>query len=486
MISEILVDVGHLENRVALLEDKELVELYLERSVGDRLVGNIYRGKVCSVLRGMQAAFVDIGYEKNAFLYIADAIPENDEKKNNLQKKKGKKLTINDILKPGQELTVQVTKESIGSKGARLTTHITLPGRYLVLVPNAEYIGISRRIEDEEERQRLNDIIDRIRPKGMGLIVRTAAEGKEREDFLNDLDFLLKLWSTISKKEQKGAVPRCIYTDIDLVSRTVRDMFTVDIDKFIINDSEVYKKIVELLDMTSPTLKSRVELYSKEYGMFEYYGVESEMKRALSKKVWLKCGGYLIIESTEALTIIDVNTGKYVGGKNLEDTVVRANIDAAAEIARQLRLRDIGGIIIIDFIDMHEHEHQQMVVSELKNALKKDRTKTAVIGLTGLGLVEMTRKKVRQRLSSIMYKDCPYCDGTGKVLSPLSVARGAEKEIEKIAAKSDARKLEVNVHPDVAKILIGDNGENVSMLEQEFNKKIVIKALKECLFRWGN
>ncbi|HHV60541.1 MAG TPA: Rne/Rng family ribonuclease [Clostridiaceae bacterium] len=417
MTSKILVDVGPRENRVALVEDNELVELYIERLVGDRLVGNIYRGKVCSVLQGMQAAFIDIGYERNAFLYVADAIPENENEKDKLIKRKGNKLAINDILKPGQEITVQVVKESIDNKGPRLTTHLTLPGRYLVLLPYADYTGVSRRIEDEEERKRLKHIIEKIKPEGMGIIARTAAEGKDEYEFVNDLNFLKKLWHTISQREQKGNVPRCIYTDLDLVSRTVRDMFTADIGRFIINDLKTAQKVMDLLDIISPSLKSRVEYFDKGYGLFDYYGIGTEILRALSKKVWLKCGGYLIIEATEALTVIDVNTGKYVGGKNLEETVVRTNLEAAAEIARQLRLRDIGGIIIIDFIDMYEQEHQQLVINELKKALKKDRTKTAVIGLTGLGLVEMTRKKVRQPLDSIMYTDCPNCHGTGKILN---------------------------------------------------------------------
>lgn len=475
MKSEILIDVGHKETRVALLEDKELVEIFIERAFNDRLVGNIYRGRVCSVLPGMQAAFIDIGYERNAFLYISDALPPNG---GNGKSKKVKRNTIKDILKAGQEITVQVTKESIGSKGARLTTHLTLPGRYIVLLPNANYIGVSRRIEDENERNRLKSIIGKIKPKDMGIIVRTAAEGKKESEFLNDLNFLKKLWYTVSHRQKKGHVPRCIYTDLDLVQRTVRDMFTAEIDKLIINDTEQYKKVIELLNITSPGLKKKVKYFNKNYALFEYYGIESGILRALSRKVWLKCGGYLVVESTEALTVIDVNTGKYVGSKNLEETVVKTNVEAAREIAGQLRLRDIGGIIIIDFIDMYKYEHQQMVINELRKSLKKDRTKSTVVGLTGLGLVEMTRKKVRPRLSSMMYSDCPHCNGRGKVMSPESVARSAEKKICKYANDSSSNTIEINVHPEVARALKGNDGKNIRNLEKEYKKKIIIRTME--------
>lgn len=419
MINEIIADIGIGETRVALLEDKELVEIYIERLYTERTVGNIYRGKVSSVLPGMQAAFIDIGYDKNAFLYVGDAIVRkeySEEDDEIYQDVKG--YNIDEILRQGQELTVQVIKEPIGSKGPRVTTHITLPGRHLVLLPNADYTGVSRRIENETERAKLRKIAEKLKPRGMGLIVRTVSEGKCEDDFNHDLNFLLKLWDSITQKEQSGSVPRCIHKDINLVYRAVRDLFTPDVDRFIINDRLQYAKVLELVEMISPGLKFKVEYFSKSYDLFEYYQIESKIIRALARKVWLKCGGYLVVDKTEALTVIDVNTGKYVGGNNLEDTVLRTNMEAAREIAKQIRLRDIGGIIIIDFIDMHEHDHQQMVLDALKQALKKDRTKTTVVGMTGLGLIEMTRKKVRQELSTVMTVDCPHCDGTGKILAP--------------------------------------------------------------------
>lgn len=431
MRKQLITDIGLNESRVALVEDGELAEIYVERPDIDRLVGNIYRGKVSSVLPGMQAAFVDIGYEKNAFLYAGDIIAKkeySEEVDDHPHDAKG--WNIADLVNVGQELTVQVIKEPMGSKGPRVTTNITLPGRHLVLLPDADYTGVSRRIEDEEERAKLKRIAENLKPEGMGLIVRTASEGMEEEDFKDDLSFLLKLWKNIKSKEKSGPVPRCIHKDLSLVYRMVRDLFTKDIDKFIINDRSHYERILELVDIVSPNLKRRVEYFAKDADIFGYYQLDSKLARALSRKVWLKCGGYVIIDRTEALTVIDVNTGKYVGRSNLEDTVLKTNMEAADEIARQLRLRDIGGIIIIDFIDMHDRDHPQMVLDRLKQALKKDRTKSIVVGMTGLGLIEMTRKKVRQDLSSIMLVECPYCEGTGRL--PVSDVNGkANKSVDK-------------------------------------------------------
>lgn len=477
MSNEILVDVGVNETRVALLEDRELAEIYIERHSHERLVGNIYRGKVSSVLPGMQAAFIDIGYEKNAFLYVGDAIVQKefaedyDDSFNDM-----KDYNIDELLRVGQEITIQVIKEPIGTKGPRVTTNITLPGRQLVLLPNADYIGISRRIEDESERSKLKKIVEKIKPPGMGLIVRTASEGRRSEDFSNDISFLTKLWEKIKKNEKSGPVPRCIHKDLNLVYRSVRDLFTWEIDKFIINDRAEYNKVLELVEMISPALKLRVEYFSKNNDLFESHDVDSKLSKAISKKVWLKCGGYLIIERTEALTVIDVNTGKYVGVNNLEDTVLKTNLEAAKEIAKQLRLRDIGGIIIMDFIDMHEHENQRNVMDALRNALKKDRTKTIVVGMTGLGLIEMTRKKVRQGLDSVIHIDCIYCDGTGKILSPETVARNVEKEISKYFNKTIANAIQIEVHPDVSKVLTGADDENLNRIEKLYSKKIVVKA----------
>ena len=471
MINEIIVDVSYDEIRAAVLEDKELAEIHIERNHHQGLVGNIYRGKVCSVLPGMQAAFVDIGFEKNAFLYVGDAVPQKEYSDDELDVyREFNDCNISDLLKVGQEITVQVIKEPVGTKGPRVSTHITLPGRYLVLLPNADYIGISRRIENESERQRLKKIAESIKPNDKGLIVRTVAEGTKEADFVEDIELLTKLWAKIKQSETSGAVPRCIHQDINLIFRAVRDFFTSDIDKFIINDRDEYNKVLELVDLFSPNLKNRVEFFSKDYDMFDYYQIETKIQRALSRKVWLKCGGYLIIDRTEALTVIDVNTGKFVGDQNLEDTVLKTNMEATKEIAKQLRLRDIGGIVVIDFIDMSNAQHQQMIIDALKLALKNDRTKTIVLGMTGLGLVEMTRKKIRQELSTVMSCDCPICDGSGKIPSAEACLREVLKQIDQYLIMTDAEEVNFEVHNSIlAKLenrmvkLLKNNNNNIKI-----------------------
>jgi len=416
LANEILVEVSSEETRVAIIENRELVEYYTEKTYGRRLIGNIYRAKVQSVLPGMQAAFVDIGYSKNAFLYVKDAVvdkpfinsqiddtddevgnPGNHETNSNNRDdiiSNSKEYNINQILKQGQEITVQVIKEPTGNKGPRVTTHITLPGKYVVLVPGVDYIGISKKINSDSEKNRLKKIAEKIKPPEMGIIMRTVAEGMDEEDFLNDIRFLTQLWQNILEREKGGYVPRCLHTDYSLLFRTIRDFFSPSIDKLLINDPEQYEMALEYVEAVSPSLKSKIELFRKSKSLFEYYQIDYRLARDLAHKIWLKCGGYIIIDKTEALTVIDVNTGKYIGADNLEDTVVKTNLEAAVEIARQIRLRNIGGIIIIDFIDMKDEEHKKKVIAALKDALKKDRAKTTVVGMTGLGLIEMTRKKV--------------------------------------------------------------------------------------------
>jgi len=418
-MKEIIIDVGKMQTTVALLEDKELTELYVEKNEHQSIVGNIYKGRVENVLPGMQAAFVNIGIDKNVFLYVKDAIPNAyfGEEEEGEFSDKYKNANINDFLKVGQEIVVQVVKEPISTKGARVTTHITLPGRFIVLMPTVEYIGISRRIENEEERERLKVLADKYKPESMGIIIRTAAEGCSEEDIKEDINFLSMLWESIKVEQVQGPVPRVIHKDMDIVYRTVRDMFTNSIDKFIINNKEQYAQVVQIVTLISKDLVKRIEFFDKAYEIFEFYDIKSKISKVLTRKVWLKSGGYLVIDQTEALTVIDVNTGKFVGSIDLKDTVLKTNVEAAREIAKQLRLRDIGGIIIIDFIDMHEKQHEEVVLESLKNSLKKDRTKTNVLGITHLGLVEMTRKKVRQRIDNAFLSECPCCNGEGKILT---------------------------------------------------------------------
>jgi len=474
---QIVVDIRYDQTRVAVLEDGDLVEFYMEDDEKQGLVGNIYRGRVVNVLPGMQAAFVDIGLEKNAFLYAGDINADNTvfdfgEKNNG---KVIKEISLRDIIREGQEITVQILKEPMGTKGARVTTHITLPGRYVVLMPTLNYVGVSRRIEDEEERQRLRRIAEAIKPENMGIIVRTAARGKQPEDLMPDIEVLCRLWEGIKEREKQGEVPRLLHKDESLLYRTVRDIFCSDVDRLIINDYHHYQKVIELLKAISPSLVDRVEYADAQRNLFEIYGIEAKIEKAIQKKVWLKSGGYIVIDVTEALTVIDVNTGKFVGKASLEDTAFRTNLEAAEEIAHQIRLRDIGGIIIIDFIDMAEEEHKKKVLEVLEQALKKDRTKTNLVGLTGLGLVELTRKKVRPRLSTAFLKPCPYCNGTGRVYSEAMVIAKIEKELERLFSVNEAWGALVEVHPSVAHAWEEDK-EALEQLETTLKKKICIRA----------
>ncbi len=487
MTKEILVNVDDDETRVAVLESGLLVEIYLERPPHQRVVGNIYKGKVDNILPGMEAAFVDIGLERNAFLYVDDAMEArtgdeaDDDAVFRVRAHSIKDQSIKDLLKVGQDVIVQVTKEPIGNKGARVTTHLTLPGRYLVLMPTVDYVGVSRRIEDEHERERLRKLAEEIRPSGIGLIVRTVAEGKDESALRGDLKFLLRLWNRLRGKARRVKSPQLLHRDLGLVFRIVRDLFTEDVDRLYVDGRYEYEKILELLEYISPGLKDRVQLFdSRDRSVFDLYGLEAEIEKALQRKIWLKCGGYLIIDHTEALTSIDVNTGKYVGSTNLENTVYKTNMDAAREIARQLRLRDIGGIIVVDFIDMEDEKHQQKVLQALEEELNRDRTKANVLGLTRLGLVELTRKKVRQGVDQVMQRECPYCEGRGRVLSEETMSRKVRREIKRILRNTSSEAILVEVHPAVAALLIGGGGCNLKKLERETGKHIYIRGSEEC------
>lgn len=477
MKKEIIVDIDCGETRVAVLEEGILAEVYLERSQSQRNVGNVYKGKVENVLPGMQAAFINIGLERNAFLFVADARCPDAKTVvlNNINK-----LSIRELLKPGQDIIVQVTKEAIRTKGARVTTNITLPGRYLVLMPTVDYIGISRRIVDEEERNRLRLLAEGVKPDGMGLIVRTVAENCGKEEFIQDVCYLQSVWHTIQQRFKVNKVPGLIFRDLDLLCRTIRDLLDKDVDKFIVNNERAYNKVLDFLDFLGPEYKSRVELYQKKLPILEEYGIETDLEHILKKKVWLKSGGYLVIDQAEALTVIDVNTGKFVGSTNLADTVFKTNLEAAEEIARQLRLRDLGGIIIIDFIDMETAEHQEEVIQTLQDNLAKDKTKTNILGLTQLGLLEMTRKRVRHGLEKMFLKPCPYCDGSGKVVSEESIALKIRREIKKLTKQNiESEAVLIRANPSVASLLIGANGQELDRLEQEINKQIFVKGCEE-------
>lgn len=481
MEREIIVDINPYQTRVALIEDGAPTEIHIERRGRERLVGNIYNGRVQNVLPGMQAAFVDVGLERNAFLYAGDIQVDrqdfqfddtNDVKLNT-------PCNIKDIVKTGQDIMVQVLKEPVGTKGARVTTHVTLPGRTLVLMPTVNYVGVSRRIDDEAERSRLKAILEKLKPENMGVIVRTAAQGKPEEDFAADLDFLVRLWGKIQQKSKLVSAPRLLHAEEPLVFRTIRDMFTPDISRLVINDREFCERVKVVAGILSPALKERVVL-SEDVGknLFETYELENVIDKALLRKVWLKNGGYIIIDQTEALTSIDVNTGKYVGVDNLQETITKANCEAAAEIARQLRLRDISGIIIIDFIDMEDMQDKERVLDTLRQELKKDRTKSNVLGITALGLVEMTRKKSRQSISNTLQTVCPYCKGDGKVLSPESVVLRVRRQLIKLFAEESHASYLVRVHPVVAELIENHSDEQTPLLPQQEGRTIYVCADK--------
>ncbi len=456
------------------MEKGKLVELDIERPLQYRVVGNLYKGIVANVLPGMQAAFVDIGMEKNAFLYVDDVFTDESE-----DSPPPSRASIEKLLRVGEEIMVQVIKEPFGSKGARVTGQITIPGRYLVLVPGADYIGVSRRIESQTERERLRREVEKLKPGELGLIVRTVAEGVDTEVMEQDLQFLVQLWNRILTRFQQKTAPAILYQDLSLTCRIARDLFVEEFSSFLVDDEHEYDKVREIVDYISPHLKSKVKLYKDEEPIFERYGVEKELEKALSRQVWLKSGGYLVFDETEALTVVDVNTGRYIGRRNLADTILKTNLEAAEEIARQVRLRDIGGIIIVDFIDMSVEDHRRKVIDKLNVSIKNDRTKTYVLGLTNLGLVEMTRKKVRQDLSEYLQQSCPYCSGSGKVLTPLVVSTRIEGELKRQLQQEKSEAVLVEMHHEVAAIIIGTGGVNLKKLEEELNRRIFIRGAED-------
>jgi len=474
MPREIVVNACTRETRVALIDGGKLVELDVERE--EQVAGSVYKCRVANVLPGMDAAFVDIGLERNAFLYAGDVLPEADEELPQAGKEAARVGSIKDLLKVGQVLLVQVVKSPRGTKGARVSTRISLPGRYLVLMPDADNIGISRKIDDKHERDRLKRIADRIRPVGFGFIVRTEAEGKGERELRADLEFLLRMWEQIQERTKTTPAPGVIHQDLSLVYRTIRDVFGSDVRKMFIDSAAEYEEALEVVGLISPKQKSKIVLYDGHEPIFEHFSIENEIDRLLRRKVWLKSGGHITIDQTEALTTIDVNTGKFIGSTSLSDTILKTNLEAAAEIARQLRLRDIGGIIIIDFIDMASAKDRTHVVNALERALRKDRTRTKISHISPLGLVEMTRKRTGETISEIVNEACPYCQGRGQILSPESVSIEVERELKKLASEVDDEAFLVTVHPEVAAYLIGGAGQTVDNIEKQIRRAVYVRA----------
>lgn len=481
----ILINANPYETRVAILEGRDLVEFYVERERDKGVMGNIYKGKVVRVLPGMQAAFVDIGMDRTAFLHIADIYDSWDEvdfTKTEDMPRLGSftsvpNTSIEDILKAGQDILVQVQKEPIGSKGARLTSYISIPGRYLVLMPTHSRIGVSKRIEVEKEKKRLREIVMELKPQDMGFIIRTACEGRNEEDIKKDMDYLIRLWRTIQEKRESSSTPSLLYHDLDLALRTLRDLFTEDVNKVIIDSSEEYDRVVKFVDTYMPHLRPFVEHYDGDEPLFEFYGVEVQIGEALEKRVWLKSGGYIVIDQTEALTTIDINTGKYVGKRSPEDTVLKTNLEAVKEIAYQLRLRNIGGIIIIDFIDMEKPSNRQKVYRALKEAIKDDRAKTTILKISELGLVEMTRKRVRESLLQSLCSPCFYCEGKGFIKSKTTIAVDIYRALLKDCPKMRKKKVTLYCHPEIAELLYDEMRDLIEDIEKRYKKRIAIKSI---------
>lgn len=472
MAKEIIANIEPFETRVAVLDEGSLVNLYIER--GEPLAGNIYKGKVANVLPGMEAAFVDIGLERNAFLHVGD-IRSQRLAGEEVEESFGRGA-IAQRLRVGQEILVQVTKEPMGTKGARVTTYVALPAYYLVLMPTVNYVGVSRRIENEQERKRLRALADRLRPKGMGVIVRTAAEGAEERELADDFQFLLQVWNRVEERSRNSRAPALVYQDLHLIRRVVRDLFTEEVQRFLIDSKEEFQRVQDLLGSFAPNLKPRVHLYRGEDPVFEHTGVERELEKALRRKVWLKSGGYVIIDRTEALTIIDVNTGKYVGKTDLASTILRTNLEAVDEIIRQIMLRDIGGIILIDFIDMESEQHRRRIMAALNEAVRRDRSKIHIIDLTGLGLVEITRKRVYQDLEEVMRTPCPYCEGRGRVLSPETMALRVRREARKVVRAAKGKAVLVEINPEVYQRLSQDGDGWLRQLEGNSGARVRLRA----------
>lgn len=485
MAKELIVNVTSKEKRVAYLQNNVVREVYYERAREIDYAGNVYKGKVQRVLPGMQAAFVEIGLEKAAFLYVSDVgeeigdvdavSDEGEEKESKPRRGWREQQQIQNLLKPGQEIVVQVARGPIGTKGARVTSHISLPGRSVVYMPTWDKVGVSRRIGDDEERRRLRGIIRRNQPEYGGLILRTAAEDLSEEQIKMDIEYLVATWNEILKKKEELSAPALLKPELDIVLRLLRDLFSYDIERILIDDKEEFEKILGFVRRFMPKLQDIVEFYRGKDPIFDAYGIESEINRGLGSKVWLKSGGYLIIDQTEALTTIDVNTGRFVGRSNLEDTILKNNLEAVEEIAYQLRLRNLGGIIILDFIDMERRSSREKVYKALWKALQKDRAKTTLSRITELGLVEMTRKRTNESLVRVLCEPCEFCDGRGYHKSATTLCYEIFRRIQREAEDMESGRITVSVHPFVYKVLNEEEQDGLIELEKKIYKKIILR-----------
>ncbi len=488
MKREILMSTTTEETRVAILEDEVLVELMVERPDSTRIVGDLYLGRVEAVLPGIQAAFVDIGTEKAAFLHVSDVATDEDDDEpsdeagddtassesnggngsNGSRRRSRRYPPIQELVQKGQELLVQVTKEPISTKGPRVTAHISLPGRFLVYMPTSDHVGVSRKIEDREERARLRSLAREIIPEGAGgVIVRTVGEELTRETFERELNSLLSTWKQIRRRAGRAKAPSPVHREAKLTKGIIRDLFSEKVDSLTIDNRAVYGEVRQYLESVDPSLLERVHLYEDGRALFDAYEIEAEIQEAFQRRVMLPSGGYIIIEPTEALVSIDVNTGRYTGKKDPEKTILRTNIDAAREIARQLRLRDIGGIIVCDFIDMESKQNRDKVLQELRTHLARDRARTKAFQVSELGLIEMTRQRVRPSLYQSLTVPCPTCSGTGRIFTPETVVRRIERALRRLSVDTRERRLQIRIHPEVALYLLEDEPGFLKRVERD-------------------
>ena len=500
MTKEMIISSNGHETMVAILEDDLVAEIFVERERHRGVVGNVYKGRVSKVLPGMQSSFIDLGLERDGFLYVAEVVdtleeferleggdeddkdkPDGEAKGRNGSDEPKEQPRIEDLLKEGQEILVQVVKEPLGTKGARLTSHVTMPGRFLVFMPTVDHVGVSRKIDSREERARLRGIVREFREThGFtgGVIIRTAASGRPKEDIISDLEAFHAIWTDIRQRMESSRAPAVVYREQSLVGKLLRDLLTEDFQAIRIDHAQEYQRTLDLVQRILPNLAPKVKLYSKPYPIFDEYGVQAEIDKALKSKVWLKSGGSIVINQTEALVAIDVNTGRYVGKKSsgrLEDTIVKTNLEAVKEIVRQVRLRDLGGIIVLDFIDMEEKKNRQKVLQAIELELKKDRSPSKALQVQDFGLIIITRKRVKQSLERVMTEPCPYCSGTGTIKSTSTICYEILTEVKKISPDLNGYRLLLRVNPEIARALKEEERDVMRDLKSSIGKDVTIK-----------
>jgi ribonuclease G len=500
MTKEMIISSNGHETMVAILEDDLVAEIFVERERQRGVVGNVYKGRVSKVLPGMQSSFIDLGLERDGFLYVSEVVDtvEEFERLESGDDDEGKaqegrdgrrekddtraQSRIEELLKEGQEILVQVVKEPLGTKGARLTSHVTMPGRFLVFMPTVDHIGVSRKIDSREERSRLRGIVREFRDQhGFtgGVIIRTAAASRPKEDIISDLDAFHAIWTDIRQRMESSKAPAVVYREQSLIGKLLRDLLTEDFQAIRIDHPQEHQRVLELVHRILPDLAPRVTLYTKPYPIFEEYGVQAEIDKALKSKVWLKSGGSIVINQTEALVAIDVNTGRYVGKKNsqgrLEDTIVKTNLEAVKEIVRQIRLRDLGGIVVLDFIDMEEKKNRQKVLQAVEQELKKDRSPSKALQVSDFGLIIITRKRVKQSLERVMTEPCPYCSGTGTIKSSSTICYEILSEVKKIGPDLNGHRLLLRVNPEIARALKEEEREVMRDLKTALGREVTVK-----------